>query len=131
MRIHLAVLTSSILVGSCASMTTSFSEVTGERFNLTPVDRRALTIESVGNVNGWTNGAPVQVEPGLHRVVVTAERHGGFRGRTVAFELNVEPCTRYYINAQFANPITPDFVPVIDHQETIAGCVWPRPTAKT
>ena len=70
----------------------------------------------------------MQVDPGVQRVVVTSRAHRGFRGRTAEFQLNVEPCTRYYINAQFANPVTPEFVPVIDHQERIAGCVWPRPT---
>jgi hypothetical protein len=109
-------------------MTTSYSEVVGDRFNQAPVDRRAVDIVSVGGTSGWANGSPVQVNPGLQRVVISSQNHRGFRGRTVAFELNVEPCTRYYINAQFANPVTPDFVPVIDHQETIAGCVWPRPS---
>ena len=128
MRTLLSVLAASVLAASCASMTTSFSEVSGDRFNQAPVDRRAVNIVSVGNTSGWANNSPVQVEPGLHRVVITSRNHRGFQGRTVAFDLNVEPCTRYYINAQFANPVTPDFVPVIDHQETIAGCVWPRPS---
>lgn len=127
MRTTLLILAASSLAASCASMTSSFSEVSGDRFNLAVENRRAVAIESVGNRPGWTNGAPVQVDPGPQRVVVSSLNHNGFRGRTVAFELNVEPCTRYFVNAQFENPITPQFVPVIDHQERIAGCVWPRP----
>lgn len=127
MRTPLALLAMSLLTASCASMTTSYSEVVGQRFNLAVVDRRAVDIDSVGNTTGWLNGAPVQVEPGVHRVVITAPDHRGFRGRSAAFELTVEPCTRYYVNAQFENPLTPRFEPVIDHQEKIAGCVWPRP----
>jgi hypothetical protein len=34
----------------------------------------------------------------------------------------VEPCKRYYINAQFDNPVEPSWTPVVDHVETIAGC---------
>ena len=33
---------------------------------------------------------------------------------------------RYYVNAQYANPISPDYQVVVDHVETIAGC---RPPA--
>ena len=39
--------------------------------------------------------------------------------------LDVEPCKRYYINAQFENPITPTWTPVIDYVESIAGCQVP------
>ncbi|HQU50793.1 MAG TPA: hypothetical protein PLM09_16990 [Casimicrobiaceae bacterium] len=127
MRNSIIVLAASMLTASCASMTTSYSEVTGDRFNLTVMDRRAVDIVSVGSASGWAGGAPVQVEPGKHRIVISSPRHGGFRGTTVDFELDIAPCTRYYVNAQFANPLSPQFVPVVDHEERISGCVWPRP----
>lgn len=128
MRNLAIVLTASLLGASCASMKTPYSEVLGDRFNVTIADRRAVDIVSVGRANGWAGGGPMQREPGVHRVVISSRSHGGFRGETVDFELKVEPCTRYYINAQFSNPITPSFVPVVDHQEPISGCA--RPTAK-
>jgi len=127
MRTPIVALAASVLTASCATMSTPYSEVTGDRFNVTIMDRRAVDIVSVGSASGWAGGAPVQVEPGLHRIVISSPRHGGFRGTTVDFELEVAPCTRYYVNAQFANPLSPQFVPVIDHEEPISGCVWPRP----
>ncbi len=36
--------------------------------------------------------------------------------------LDVEPCKRYYINAQFENNVSIDWTPVIDYVDTIAGC---------
>ena len=122
MRTPLAVLAVSLLAASCASMTTSYSEVIGERYNLAPENRRAVDIVSVGGTSGWANGSAVQVDPGVQRVVVTSRAHRGFRGRTAEFQLNVEPCTRYYINAQFDTTITQQWTPVIDYVDTIAGC---------
>ena len=42
--------------------------------------------------------------------------------------LNVEPCKRYYINAQFKNTIATEWTPVIDYVETISLCK-PEPPA--
>ena len=36
--------------------------------------------------------------------------------------LDLEPCKRYYLNAQFANPVAPTWTPVVDYVEPIAGC---------
>ena len=44
------------------------------------------------------------------------------QGSEMTFRLKIEPCQRYYINAQFDNRIAPEWTPVIDHVETIAGC---------
>ena len=39
--------------------------------------------------------------------------------------LNVEPCKRYYINAQFATTVTQGGRPVVDFVEPISGCQLP------
>ena len=36
--------------------------------------------------------------------------------------LDAAPCKRYYINAQFANNVQPEWTPVIDYVDDIAGC---------
>jgi hypothetical protein len=36
--------------------------------------------------------------------------------------LDAAPCKRYYINADFANPLEPNFTPVIDFVENVGGC---------
>ncbi len=43
-----------------------------------------------------------------------------------AMQLDVEPCKRYYINAQFDNASVTQWKPVIDYVEPIAGCTVTR-----
>jgi len=66
------------------------------------------------------------VAPGTYRVTVESPRHDGFPGTIRDFELRIEPCKRYYINAQFAGPVGPEWRPVVDEIESISGC---RPSA--
>jgi hypothetical protein len=112
-----------VLLSGCASMQTSYSEVTGERYHLAIADRRAVNIVTVGSTTGWANNQPVQVDPGTYRVVVESRSHAGFRGSPSEFQLKVEPCMRYYVNAQFAGPVGANYQPVVDEVEPIAGCV--------
>jgi hypothetical protein len=37
-------------------------------------------------------------------------------------KLDLEPCKRYYVNAQFDAPGQPRWEPVVDYVEPIAGC---------
>jgi len=115
------------VLSGCASMMSSYSEVTGERYNLAPIDRRSVEIVRVGSTTGWAHNQPVQVNPGTYPVVVASRPHGGFAGgKQETLELNVEACKRYYVNAQYPNPISPDYRIVVDYVQTIAGC---RPPA--
>ena len=123
MRYLLALASVPAILSGCASMQTSYSEVTGERYHLAIADRRAVNIVQVGSTNGWANNQPVQVDPGTYRVVVESRNHAGFRGGTqTAFELKVEPCKRYYVNAQFNSQVAMSYAPVVDEVEPIAGC---------
>ncbi len=36
--------------------------------------------------------------------------------------LDIEPCKRYYINAQYEDRVRPRYAPVVDEVELIAGC---------
>ena len=127
MRTRWIVVALPAVLSGCASMMSTYSEVSGDRYNLAIMDRRSVEIVRVGNTTGWANNQPVQVNPGTYPVVVASRPHGGFAGGLQqTLDLKVEPCKRYYINAQYANPITPDYQVVVDHVETIAGC---RPPA--
>ena len=123
MRYRMAVLAAvPAILSGCASMQTSYSEVTGERYHLAIADRRAVNIVSVGTTSAWANNQPVQVDPGTYRVVVESRNHAGFRGGQSELELRVEPCKRYYVNAQFEGQVGASYKPVIDEVEPIAGC---------
>jgi len=126
MRSHWMVMALPAVLSGCASMMSSYSEVTGDRYNLAPIDRRSVEIVRVGSTTGWANNRPVQVDPGTYPVVVASRPHGGFAGgKQETLELKVEPCKRYYINAQYPNPVAADYEIVVDYVETIAGCRSP------
>ncbi len=108
---------------SCAALQTPYSEVVGERYHRAVPDRRAVNIVSVGESTGWAGNQAVRVSPGTYKVTVESRAHAGFRGGDLrSFELRIEPCRRYYVNAQFANPVTPSYDPVVDEVEPIGGC---------
>ena len=74
MRHRIAVVLLPALLAGCASMTTPYSEITGERFNLAVADRRAVIIISVGKQSGWISNAPVLVDPGTYPVEISTPR---------------------------------------------------------
>jgi len=125
MNRRMAFLAVPALLAGCATWSTPWSEVTGERFNLAIADRRQVEIVSVGGrTSWWSNDQPLKVEPGLRqRIVVASLGHAGFAGgRQEEILVDLEPCKRYYINAQFDNRISPRFEPVVDAVQGIAGC---------
>ena len=48
-----------------------------------------------------------------------------FRASADYFEIELEPCYRDYLNAQFDGPVGPDWRPVVDATETIPNCPLP------
>jgi hypothetical protein len=110
-------------LAGCASTAPPWSEVTGQRYNMAIEHRYPAILVSVGKENGWAAGTDMQVAPGLHTVVIQARSSRWFRRMdNRQFELNIEPCKRYYVNAQFPDNLSSDFAPVVDRVEPIAGC---------
>jgi hypothetical protein len=64
----------------------------------------------------------VKTEPGKRSIVVRSPMRKGFSGSDTTLDLDLEPCKRYYINAQFKSGTGPDWEPVIARVESIAGC---------
>ena len=46
-------------------------------------------------------------------------------GESVRFDLDVKPCTRYYLVAVKETALSRDFEVRVDHAEVIAGCTPP------
>jgi hypothetical protein len=107
-------------LASCQTWGPTWSEVTGVRYNRAIADRWPARIVAVGDTSVFT--LPYKVAPGTYPVEVESPRHGGFAGTLQTMTLNVEPCKRYYINAQFRDPVEPEWTPVVDYVEAIAGC---------
>ena len=107
-------------VAGCQTWGPTWSEVTGVRYHRAIADRWPARIVAVGNDAVFQT--PYKVAPGTYRLAVESPRHDGFPGTILEMTLNIEPCKRYYVNAQFAGPVGPDWRPVVDEVESIAGC---------
>jgi hypothetical protein len=105
---------------SCQTWGPTWSEVTGVRYNRAIADRWPARIVAVGNTSVFS--VPYKVAPGTYTVEVESPRHSGFAGTLQTMTLDIKPCLRYYINAQFRDPVQPEWTPVVDEAEPIAGC---------
>ena len=121
--VHVGVL---VLVGAigltaCAGMSQPYAQLDGHRYQLAPIDTYPVQIVRVDGRD--TVQSPVFVEPGLRKVTVQGPPDVVHRpGQERTLELNVAPCTRYYLVAQKPNQLMGDFNVKIDHQEPIGGC---------
>lgn len=103
----------------------TWSEVTGSLYNRSKVTmNREVAI--IRQIDGrYDTNRIVKTEPGKHHVVVDPPMRKGFTGTTATLDLDIEPCKRYYINAQFKSGVGADWEPVIGYVENIAGCKVP------
>jgi hypothetical protein len=112
-----------VLLASCQSWGPAWSELSGDRYyNLTTLNRRPAIIEKVDGNSAFAS-YPIKLEPGRHEISLQGpdpKRPGG--GTVQTMTLDMQPCKRYFVNAQFKNNIEPDWAPVIDYIETLPGC---------
>jgi hypothetical protein len=107
----------------------TWSELTGARYSRTTIYREPAIIKSVDGKD-YTNRV-VKVAPGKHDIRVQSPARKGFRGTDREMSMDIEPCKRYYINAQFKDGVTPEWDPVVAYVDTIAGCrTAPKQAAK-
>ncbi len=120
----MAIVVAVLLVAGCQTWGPTWSELSGARYTSVAPDRRAAILISVGS-EAIGSVVPYRVAPGTYRVVVQSPVHNKFQGSEQEMTLAIEPCRRYYINAQFEDPVRPTWKPVIDYVEMIAGCKIP------
>lgn len=103
-----------------------YSQLVGERYFRVPINTYPVAVVRVDNESTPLHG-PVLVEPGMRRVVVqTGSTLARSIGEERVFDLQVAPCTRYYLVAEKLNSLATDFTPRVDHQEPVPGCTAPR-----
>lgn len=99
-----------------------YSQLVGQRYFKVPINTYPVAVVRVDEASTPLHG-PVLVDPGLRRVVVQS---GPSVARSIGeertLELQVAPCTRYYLVAEKTNSLATDFTPRIDHQEPVPGC---------
>ena len=112
------------VLSGCQTWGPTWSEVSGARYATGEIYqyRRPAIIEHVDDQGAFAQ-YPVKIDPGTHRIVLGGPAPGWPGGAELkVFMLDAAPCKRYYLNAQFLNNIQPEWSPVIDYVENIAGC---------
>jgi hypothetical protein len=104
-----------------------WSEVTGTRYTRATMNRAPAIIKSVDGRNYIDR--IVKIEPGKRTVVVQSPNRKGWPGSNKTMAMEIAPCKRYYINAQFDSSVGPEWKPVVAYVETIAGCRITKPQA--
>jgi len=120
---HLLILAAIAATTGCATQET-FSQLDGYRWNRVDLNTFDVTIISVDGEHYIQRGIPLMITPGPHKIVVQGPATAGFRyGEQRTLDLNVEPCTRYWLEARKANSLSQDFQPAVNYAEPItAGC---------
>lgn len=132
-RMALAVTGVAALVAltGCQTWAPPYSEISGSRYTQTNLDRFPTYINAVDGRNpgprlGYgPNDSYYRIDPGTHVIALQAINTtpnwvSGINRQEVPF--TIEPCKRYYLNAQFDNRLLADWKPVVDYVEPIAGC---------
>ena len=111
-------------LSACASTDYHFSQLYGSRYFRAPIDTYSVTIVRVDGKD--TLLRPVLVDPGPRKIVVQGPP-GGAKGigQEREIDLNIAPCTRYYLVAVKDNRLASDFTVRIDYQEPVGGCTPP------
>jgi len=117
-----ALLAGCVVVSACAT-SEPFAQLDGYRWNKVALDTYDVTIVSVDGTSYIQRNVPIMIPPGQHKIVVQGPRTAGFKfGAQRTLELNVQPCTRYWLEARKTNALAQDFEPAVNYEEPIAGC---------
>ena len=114
----------SVLLAGCQTWGPTWSEVTGARYPTGEIHqfRRPAIVERI-DAQGAFVSDPIKTEPGMHRIELSAPVPGWPGGSDIkVMMIDMTPCKRYYLNAQFENNVSQKWQPVIDYAEDIAGC---------
>jgi hypothetical protein len=118
----IAVAVATLATAGCQTWGPEWSELSGSRqFNLTTLNLKPAIIESIDGQSAYA-AYPIKLEPGTHQVTIQGPYRQRGGGLLDTITINMEPCKRYYVNAQFVNRVRPTFEPVVDHVEDVAGC---------
>lgn len=110
------------LLGGCA---TPYSELSGARYHQTPIDTYPVIVTRVDGRSTPLHGRTL-VDPGRRSITVQGPPTLTSRtGRETRIDLDVKPCTRYYLVAVKDNRLANDFEVQVDHEEPMGACTPP------
>ncbi len=113
----------SLNAGAIEKWGPTWSELTGQLWSHNHINRSYAIIKRVDD-RDWLQ-RKVKAEPGERKVVVQSPPRKGFQGTDVTLDMDLEPCKRYFINAQFATGVGGEWKPVVARVEPIVGCKVP------
>jgi hypothetical protein len=103
----------------------TWSEVTGAMYSRAKMNRQPAVIKAIDDDD--TTLRVVKVPPGEHVIRLNSSMRKGIQGSDQDLKLMLEPCKRYYLNAQFeSGGAGADWKPVVDYVETLTGCKVPK-----
>jgi hypothetical protein len=114
-----------LAVAGCASTGYHYSRLDGRRYYQAPIDTYPLLVTRVDG-KSTPLSTPVLVDPGTRQVAVQTfpdPLHPLGEERTI--NLDVKPCTHYYLVARKVTRLASDFEVKIDHEEPVSGCSPP------
>lgn len=98
------------------------SVLDGNLYTRANLNRYPVSIVAVDGE--YSTITPRRVDAGVRRLTVDAPPVANFREPVrKEFEFKVEKCVRYWLAAQRATSLTPDYELVIDHAEPVPGCM--------
>jgi hypothetical protein len=125
-----------LVLAGCQTWSPPYSEISGARYTRTDPDRFPTYINAVDGRNpgprlGYFDAPYYRLEPGSHVVALQAINTtpnwvSGVNRQEARIDL--APCMRYYVNAQFETRLQAAWKPVIDYAEPIPGCNAPTRT---
>jgi hypothetical protein len=98
----------------------TWSEVTGLQYSRAKMNRLPAVVKSIDGDD--TLYRIVKVVPGQHVIRLSSSMRKGITSSDQEIKLDVLPCKRYYLNAQFASSVGGDWTPVVDYVEPLTGC---------
>jgi len=118
----LLVLAAIAAIAGCAT-NQPYAQLDGYRWSKVGLNTFDVTIISVDGEHYVQRGVPIMITPGQHKIIVQGPPTAGFRyGEQRTLDLNVEPCTRYWLEARKQNSLQQTFEPAVNYQESISGC---------
>ncbi len=115
-----------LLLAGCSTLPDGQSQLLGERFHRASINTYPLSVVKVDGESTSLYQPIVRVEPGQRRLTVESRAAGGLGPALQRdLQLQVAPCTRYYLVAERAAPFLDRFTPRVDHQEPVPGCRTP------
>jgi hypothetical protein len=82
---------------------------------------RQVIVNRIDDTNTQTNNRVVTT-PGRHNVVLDVPPRKGYQATQVQMDMDLKPCTRYYMAAELKSTTLQEWRPIVKYEEPIGEC---------